>query len=266
MASDAVDQAARTNDRVGELSKAASRIGDVIELINNIAGQTNLLALNATIEAARAGEVRPRFRGGRVRGEGAGRTDREGHRRDRPADHRDPGGDPGIRSAPSRRSRAPSESCRRFPRRSRLRWKSRARRRRKSPATCSRPRRGRRWSPPTSPTCSAARPRRRRHRHTCSPRRSRCRQTATASSSRSPNFSSRCGPPETEHQMANGLLDVVQRRRNGLAGLPRRRLPWVRRLSLARHLNDSGSHLCLLLRIATRLKCAVERRLLPAYQ
>jgi methyl-accepting chemotaxis protein len=57
MASEAVDQASRTNDRVGELSKAAARIGDVIELINNIAGQTNLLALNATIEAARAGEA-----------------------------------------------------------------------------------------------------------------------------------------------------------------------------------------------------------------
>ncbi|CCD96237.1 putative sensory transducer protein [Bradyrhizobium sp. ORS 375] len=57
IASDAVDQARRTNDRVGELSKAATRIGDVVELINTIAGQTNLLALNATIEAARAGEA-----------------------------------------------------------------------------------------------------------------------------------------------------------------------------------------------------------------
>ncbi len=57
IASEAVGQASRTNDRVGELSKAAARIGDVIELINNIAGQTNLLALNATIEAARAGEA-----------------------------------------------------------------------------------------------------------------------------------------------------------------------------------------------------------------
>jgi methyl-accepting chemotaxis protein len=52
----AVEQAQRTNARVAELTKAASRIGDVVELINTIAGQTNLLALNATIEAARAGE------------------------------------------------------------------------------------------------------------------------------------------------------------------------------------------------------------------
>jgi methyl-accepting chemotaxis protein len=57
MAGEAVDQARATNDRVGELSKAAARIGDVVELINTIAGQTNLLALNATIEAARAGEA-----------------------------------------------------------------------------------------------------------------------------------------------------------------------------------------------------------------
>ena len=57
MATEAVGQARTTNDRVSELSKAASRIGDVVELINTIAGQTNLLALNATIEAARAGEA-----------------------------------------------------------------------------------------------------------------------------------------------------------------------------------------------------------------
>jgi len=57
VAAEAVGQAQKTNDRVGELSKAAARIGDVVELINTIAGQTNLLALNATIEAARAGEA-----------------------------------------------------------------------------------------------------------------------------------------------------------------------------------------------------------------
>ncbi|MGY8634711.1 methyl-accepting chemotaxis protein [Bradyrhizobium sp. 14AA] len=57
IASEAVGQASRTNERVGALSKAAARIGDVVELISTIAGQTNLLALNATIEAARAGEA-----------------------------------------------------------------------------------------------------------------------------------------------------------------------------------------------------------------
>jgi methyl-accepting chemotaxis protein len=57
IAQDAVTQAQMTNDRVSELSAAAARIGDVVELINTIAGQTNLLALNATIEAARAGEA-----------------------------------------------------------------------------------------------------------------------------------------------------------------------------------------------------------------
>ncbi|BAL78274.1 methyl-accepting chemotaxis protein [Bradyrhizobium cosmicum] len=57
IASEAVSQAQATTERVGELSRAAARIGDVVELINAIAGQTNLLALNATIEAARAGEA-----------------------------------------------------------------------------------------------------------------------------------------------------------------------------------------------------------------
>ncbi|WP_424631872.1 methyl-accepting chemotaxis protein [Bradyrhizobium sp. SYSU BS000235] len=53
----AVDQARQTDATVQGLSETASRIGDVISLINDIAGQTNLLALNATIEAARAGEA-----------------------------------------------------------------------------------------------------------------------------------------------------------------------------------------------------------------
>jgi methyl-accepting chemotaxis protein len=57
VASEAVGQARNTTERVSELSRAATRIGAVVELINTIAGQTNLLALNATIEAARAGEA-----------------------------------------------------------------------------------------------------------------------------------------------------------------------------------------------------------------
>jgi methyl-accepting chemotaxis protein len=53
----AVRQADQTDSRIGELSKAATRIGNVVKLITDIAEQTNLLALNATIEAARAGEA-----------------------------------------------------------------------------------------------------------------------------------------------------------------------------------------------------------------
>ena len=46
-----------TNDEYAGLAQAAQKIGDVVKLIQNVAGQTNLLALNATIEAARAGEA-----------------------------------------------------------------------------------------------------------------------------------------------------------------------------------------------------------------
>jgi NO-binding membrane sensor protein with MHYT domain/methyl-accepting chemotaxis protein len=44
-----------TNNEIKLLTEAAQKIGDVVKLIQHIAGQTNLLALNATIEAARAG-------------------------------------------------------------------------------------------------------------------------------------------------------------------------------------------------------------------
>jgi methyl-accepting chemotaxis protein len=57
IAADAVRQAGETDARIGELSQAAGRIGDVVKLITAIAEQTNLLALNATIEAARAGDA-----------------------------------------------------------------------------------------------------------------------------------------------------------------------------------------------------------------
>jgi len=52
-----VAEAETTNQTVQGLAEAASKIGEVVNLINDIAGQTNLLALNATIEAARAGEA-----------------------------------------------------------------------------------------------------------------------------------------------------------------------------------------------------------------
>ncbi|MBV8918632.1 methyl-accepting chemotaxis protein [Bradyrhizobium sp.] len=57
IARSAVAQAERTNAMVGGLLEATQKIGEVMGLIQTIAGQTNLLALNATIEAARAGEA-----------------------------------------------------------------------------------------------------------------------------------------------------------------------------------------------------------------
>ncbi|MDX7672083.1 methyl-accepting chemotaxis protein [Aeromonas caviae] len=50
---DAIRQASRDVTALGE---GISRIGGVVNVINDVAGQTNLLALNAAIEAARAGE------------------------------------------------------------------------------------------------------------------------------------------------------------------------------------------------------------------
>ncbi|MFA8343314.1 MAG: methyl-accepting chemotaxis protein [Rhodothermaceae bacterium] len=51
--SDKVNQSAEVVETLG---KSSQEIGDIIEVINDIANQTNLLALNAAIEAARAGE------------------------------------------------------------------------------------------------------------------------------------------------------------------------------------------------------------------
>jgi methyl-accepting chemotaxis protein len=53
----AVHQTEETDSKVRKLAEAAERIGEVVNLISDIASQTNLLALNATIEAARAGEA-----------------------------------------------------------------------------------------------------------------------------------------------------------------------------------------------------------------
>jgi methyl-accepting chemotaxis protein len=53
----AVAEARRSVTIMGTLGDAATRIGEVVGLIQSIAAQTNLLALNATIEAARAGDA-----------------------------------------------------------------------------------------------------------------------------------------------------------------------------------------------------------------
>lgn len=49
----AVETSAKT---IKELGKNSTHIGEIVAVIDDIAGQTNLLALNAAIEAARAGE------------------------------------------------------------------------------------------------------------------------------------------------------------------------------------------------------------------
>lgn len=50
------DEAQQNAGNVKELGDRSSKIGQIVTLIEEIAGQTNLLALNAAIEAARAGE------------------------------------------------------------------------------------------------------------------------------------------------------------------------------------------------------------------
>jgi len=53
----AVETSRRAEAAFEQLTRESGAIGDVVDLIGNVAGQTNLLALNATIEAARAGEA-----------------------------------------------------------------------------------------------------------------------------------------------------------------------------------------------------------------
>jgi methyl-accepting chemotaxis protein len=51
------DTMAESRDVVAGLGERSNEIGQIIDVISNIANQTNLLALNAAIEAARAGEA-----------------------------------------------------------------------------------------------------------------------------------------------------------------------------------------------------------------
>jgi methyl-accepting chemotaxis protein len=57
ISTEAAEETNRINAMMQSLSSTAQRIGEVVNLVNDIASQTNLLALNATIEAARAGDA-----------------------------------------------------------------------------------------------------------------------------------------------------------------------------------------------------------------
>jgi methyl-accepting chemotaxis protein len=57
VAQGAADAAETATEQIQGLVAASQKVGEVVDLINDIANQTNLLALNATIEAARAGEA-----------------------------------------------------------------------------------------------------------------------------------------------------------------------------------------------------------------
>ncbi|MEY9731095.1 methyl-accepting chemotaxis protein [Bradyrhizobium yuanmingense] len=97
IAGEAVQQAGRTNEHVGELARAAGRIGDVVELISQIAGPDQPSGAQRHHRGGARRRGRSRLRRRRVRGQGAGRADRQGHRRDQPADLGHPDGDGGLR-------------------------------------------------------------------------------------------------------------------------------------------------------------------------
>ena len=108
----AMQQAEAVVAKVDELRQAAEEIGNVVKLINSIAGQTNLLGAQCHHRGGARWRGRPRLRRRGRRGQGAGRADRQGHQRHRPAGRLDPGRD-------RRRRRRDPGNLRHHPRRQR---------------------------------------------------------------------------------------------------------------------------------------------------
>ena len=90
IAQSAVQQAAHTEAMVERLAEASQKIGEVMALIQNIAGQTNLLALNATIESGARRRSRQGLCRRRQRGQGPLRADGQSHRGNHQPDRGNP--------------------------------------------------------------------------------------------------------------------------------------------------------------------------------
>ncbi len=96
MANEAVDQARKTNDRVGELLKAGGpyRRRRGTDQYHRRADQS--AGAECDHRSRACGRGRSRFCRGGLRGKSTRRADREGDWRNRPADHRYPDSDPGL--------------------------------------------------------------------------------------------------------------------------------------------------------------------------